>query len=238
MRIRINLKTNGKEITANYKHFIQAFIYNALKSNDRFNDLHNIGYKLDNRPFKLFVISDIIGSFEYTNDNKNLLFKTDSYFELASIDEDLIVYVVNYLSLNNFIHIGNTVIEHNGYKIISTNISLDKDEYTFHSISPVTCYRIIDKKTHYYSPSDQEFCDLILGNIQKKASILYPNITISPQITEIKELRKRLVHFKNTFIIAFDIELKFKKMSKELFDLIFLTGVGSKNSLGFGMMKY
>lgn len=238
MRIRINLKSKEKEITANYKHYIQAFIYNALKSNDRFDDLHNIGYKVDNRPFKLFVISDIIGSFEYTNNNKNLLFKTDSYFELASVDEDLIIHVVNYLSLNNFIHIGKTVIEHNGYKIISKNPSLDKDEYTFYSISPVTCYRIIDKKTHYYCPSDQEFCDLILGNMQKKASILYPDKTISPQITEIKELRKRLVHFKNSFIIAFDIELKIRKMNKEIFDLILLTGVGSKNSLGFGMMKY
>jgi len=238
MRIRINLKLSGKSIVANYKHYLQSLIYNTLKKNNKYESLHNEGYKIENRPFKLFVISDILGKFEYVNNNKYLLFKTDAYFELAAIDEEIIVNVIEYLNINNYLHINKTIVEHDGYSIQSIKYPQNCDEFTFTSISPVTCYRVIDGETIYYEPESLEFRDMILGNLEKKMKLIYGDDNTQVEIKSILNKRKRLVHFKNTFIIAFDIDITFSKLNKDFFEVILLTGLGPKNSMGFGMMRY
>ena len=118
MRLRIFLKLENKTINSNYKHHLQSLVYNMLGGDKKFNDLHDVGYRLENRPFKMFVISDIIGSFDYLNDNKILKFKTNGYFEVSSFDEDIAIKIVEYLSFNNSIFLGKSIIKHNGYKIV------------------------------------------------------------------------------------------------------------------------
>ena len=54
-------------------------------------------------------------------------------------------------------------------------------------------------------------------------------------INEVKKQRKRLVHFKNTFYLAYDVELSIHT-NYETLSFLLDTGLSSKGSAGFGMV--
>ena len=55
------------------------------------------------------------------------------------------------------------------------------------------------------------------------------------KINEVKKQRKRLVHFKNTFYLAYDVELSIHT-NFETLSFLLDTGLSSKGSAGFGMV--
>jgi len=201
---------------------------------EKFPELHDDGFRFENRPFKLFVISDIFGKFIL---KQNLLhFEQNGYFDFACFEEDMIIQISKFLTQNTLIHIGKTIIEHNGFDILQNDFLL-KEQMTFKSISPVTCY-IMDEKTIYFEPDSNEFKNQIINNIVKKHELIYQTNCPDFGIEAIEKIRKRVVHYKNNFVVSFDIKITFNNLNKNILQIILNTGIGSKNSMGFGMLRY
>jgi len=236
VRLRIKLALAGKEIPLNYKHYVQSLVYSMMGMSDKFTQLHDVGNIIENRKYKLFVISDILGHFKINNETKSMAFLNNGYFELASIDEDILIEVTNYLNLNRVIHIGKVLVEHNGYDVLSPRLEV-KDVVEFESISPVTIYQTEENRTIYLEPESHEFIESIKQNIINKYLLVYERYPVEFEIKIIQTKRKRLVHFKHSFFVTYDITIGVTNATHELIDLLLCTGIGSKNSMGFGMLK-
>ncbi len=237
MRVRIKLALKGKTIPINYKHYIQSLVYTMLGSDEKFKQLHNEGNRFENRKFKMFTISDLFGEFKYLASTKEITFLSNAYFDLACMDEDIAIKVSEYLSMNQFVQIGKNIVEHNGYDNLKDFFPI-KEKMTFSSISPVTCYEEDEKRTNYFSPNDEKFKNSIINNIKKKYALTFDRECPLFLIPEIIEKKSRLMHFKKSFIKAYDISITFENLDQAILNIILNTGIGSKNSMGFGMLKY
>ncbi|MBM3239518.1 CRISPR-associated endoribonuclease Cas6 [Candidatus Poribacteria bacterium] len=113
-------------------------------------------------------------------------------------------------------------------------------------LSPVTVYSTLRKadgtpKTYYYSPFESEFSELLEQNLKKKAAILVGedkvdkySFTIEP--TRVRNNDQKILTYKGFVIKCWMGEYKIKG-SPELHRIAYETGLGSKNSQGFGCFE-
>ena len=82
-----------------YQSIIQGVIYSLL-SKDKLGDFyHNDGYHYDKKIFKCFTFSQLFG--KYKIENKYLIFDSDFYFYISSLDEEFLKHVYKTLLLND-----------------------------------------------------------------------------------------------------------------------------------------
>jgi len=234
MRIRIKLNTQNKAISINYHSLIQGFIYNVIGRDSFSTELHNIGNRIENRPFKLFTFSEIFGKAKYQN--QKLFFTSDSYFEITAFDDKIIERIISFLEQNDYINLGNEMIRVNGYDIINDLYKVI-EEMRFITISPVICNLTENKKPLYINPKSNEYQEVILNNLSKKYYLCYnenmPNVSM-----KIDNIEEKKVYFRNIFYICYHYHIIFYNLNTQLLNLILRTGIGSKNSMGFGMLRY
>lgn len=237
MRLRIRLKLAGKRIPVNYRSLIQGFIYQAIGNNEYSQSLHNVGQRLENRPFKLFVFSEIFGDTQYDSRNHTILFLSNANFEISSFDDELLYRLANFLEQNDFIVLGKEVIPLLGYEIIDDFIK-QEEVLTFKTISPVIINKTENKRPIYLYPSTLEYHEMLINNILKKHCLCFDTPAKDFEIIEIANIKEKKVYFRNIFYISYNYEITFKNLTQELIQLIMRTGIGSKNSMGFGMLRY
>ena len=110
-------------------------------------------------------------------------------------------------------------------------------------ISPLTVYQTIKvgekAKTIYYPPESTMFSQLVNDNFIRKFGSVYktdqkPFITIKP----VKIIKTDLIksRFKSHIIICYKGIYQLSGQ-KEYLDFLYNTGIGAKNSMGYGMFK-
>lgn len=236
MRIRIELGLKDKSILVRYKSQLQGMIYHMIRQDDSASILHDEGYRVENRPFKLFVFSDLIGQFTYDTKIKMMHFETNAYFEVASIQVDFMIEMVKYLQNHNSVHFGKQIIDVIDVQIIEDPKIIDKA--SFITISPITVYKTNEEKTIYLSPNEDEFIHMIHHNILKKCEAFQIDPpTHLPHINIISS-EKRIIYFRDHFLIAYHLKFDMHQLRQPYLTIMLNTGLGSKNSMGFGMIRY
>lgn len=237
LRLKIELGLKNKTIHINYKSKLQGLIYAMLKNEGKTKNLHDVGYRVENRPFKLFVFSDLIGESTLNHETKMLTFVTNAYFEVSSIDEDMMIILIGFLQNNSRVILDQRAIDIIDFSVINPTYKIKSDTHILSTISPVTIYKTSDKKVSYISPEDPLYTQYIIDNIEKKyAAIgwLFPK-----QLPTIKvvEYKKRSVYFRKSFFEAYNLVLEVSHCDDTFLQVMLKTGIGSKNSMGFGMLK-
>lgn len=234
MRIKVYLNTKDKRIDVNYNRYLQAVIYSAMQGSETADTLHNVGYKIENRPFKLFVYSPIIGKSIYEKETKKIQFLENSIFFVASYNYKVIQSLANFFEQNESIIIGKTIISVTGYELISN----DEKEIstTYKTISPIVCYVTENKIVEYFPPESEAFKQSIVNNLAKKYYLCYKENMPDLKITQIKDVKERYVHYKNNFFKGNMLTIQFETITDKIKHIILDTGLGSKNSMGCGMM--
>lgn len=237
MRVEIELDSANRTIPIHYNHALQGSIYSML-SEDLRTFLHNKGFKFGKRSFKLFTFSRIISS-------KIRRRK----FELEFLD-----YAKLYISspIHEFIKdLANSLLKLGRIRIYSTDLSVRRikiidgfeisDEGIFRTLSPVTIYSTFitfdgKKYTHYYDIKDPKASELLMKNLLKKSFLL--GLKPEEEKFSIKPInyRKVIVLFKNTPITAYEGIFEIKG-DPVLLKVMYETGLGNKNSAGFGMLE-
>lgn len=116
-----------------------------------------------------------------------------------------------------------------------------KTNITIKMLSPLTTYSTLltpdgKKKTYYYSPYEKEFSKLINLNARKKHLLLTgKNLKTSISIEPLK-VKESIILYKNTIIKGW-IGLFTLKGDERIIKTVYDTGLGSKNSQGFGMFE-
>jgi len=250
MRLRLIFTGERDEITLPVHHneMLQGIIYRHLDFRLA-QRLHSAGIKdtESNRGLKLFTFSRLISSKKPKIDNqrKTITFHFPLTWIVASPVQEFIASFCNNLIKKRTLYLQCQGLAEEK-AIYLDELRLEpflayKLPEIVETLSPVTVYRTEEKEgktyTHYFSPHDPEFNELILFNLLRKYRALTGKRLSLDEKSYIKPLRisdhENIVFYKDTIIKGWSgiFELA---LPPELFSLAFTCGLGSKNSQGFG----
>jgi len=239
MRIEINLRAETPLILPkSHNHLLQGFIYSLLDPLLR-KRLHKEGYPYEKRRFKLFTFSRLLG--------KVKMFK--EYFQfnpplkliISSPKDEILQSLAEGLLKSPEVILGKNTVY-----IDSINVAARPSfnhKVTIKMLSPVTIRSTLygadgSKKSYYYSPFEKEFCRLIKENLRKKYKIVFNKnlghdfeFSIKPQ--KVPPSSEKIIIYKGTVIKAW-MGIYEIKGNPEVIALSYDTGLGAKNSQGFG----
>ena len=154
-------------LPVNYNYLLQSMIYNLLKNKEDLSaQLHERGYQLEDKHFKLFTFSLLQG--QYKMRGKRIEFLDKVRFEIRTIDQSILLTIAETLSNLDELRIGRNLV-----KILNVKIEqkkLTETSYKIRMTSPLVV-RSTDaetKKTLYYNPFDTEFHSRIMENFARK----------------------------------------------------------------------
>ena len=221
----------------NYNHIVQSIIYRAIGTMPDYADfLHNEGYSLEKRQYKMFQFSQLSG--DYYIQNKQIIFKSYIVFEIRS-PEPLLIRLLGESFWNNGIYFGKTLCT--DIQIELYDYTIEVEELYIQMKTPITVYSTDYEmgKTYYYNPDEEEFYRQINDNFYRKYEAYYgvdPISTLKIQKLD-KDLPKKFVtKYQGSYITGWYGKYLISGKRKYL-DFLYQAGVGSKNSQGFGMFE-
>lgn len=215
----------------NYNHLLQSYVYNTLTP-DLATFLHNEGFRVNKKVFKLFTFSKIFG--KYKVNDKFISFSSPFYFYFST---PIQVLMDDYISENfkrEYVRIGNNKLD---LQFVEFEEIPSKSSVVVKTVSPITVHITEENRIRYFSPDETRFFEMILDNLKKKYYLVFgeeykKNIEILPYSDRWK---KCITRFKNTLIVGWEGKIVINGDEK-IVSLALTTGLGSKNSQGFGMV--
>lgn len=228
-----------------YNSTLQGFIYANL---DRALSgwLHEEGHAYEKRRFKLFVFSRLFGKREISKGRVRFL--RGAHFYLSSADPDVLCSLGEHLLRKPSVELGRRSClveevavepepEMNGGKPVIVR-----------ALSPITAYTTLaapdgKKKTYYYSPYEEEWSKSLVDNIKRKVLALGWDTAPEEDLKEasirpyqVRSADQKVLRFKGTVVKGW-MGLYELRMPRPYLQLAYDTGLGSKNSAGFGMFE-
>ncbi|MCF6094005.1 CRISPR-associated endoribonuclease Cas6 [Microaerobacter geothermalis] len=235
----INPSSTHIVLPLHYNYLIQSAIYRSL-SPDFASFLHSTGYMIDKRRFPLFVFSRIIGSFQINKEQKWIRFSNPVQLIISSPISQFMQDTAQLL-LSEGIQIGQNRLEVDKLEMLQPKVT--KEEITVVTQSPIVAYSTFvrgdgKKYTLYYSPGDKEFKRIVSENLMRKARLLYgEDIDVSGiDIHCYGRYRREVVLYKGIVIKGYSGRFILKG-DPCLLQTAIDAGIGSKNSMGFGLIQ-
>lgn len=236
LKVKINIH---KPVTfpINYHHIQQALLYQLMCNDDSGKALlHDQGSRYLNREYKLFTFGPFQG--KYSLANKNITFQDQVSFEVRSYDEEVIRNIDRNIGRKG-IRLGDSI-----YHDIETELvdyCVFSSDVVIRMVSPICVYETDSStnQTNYYSPQDYCFEEKIMANFKRKyiAAIgKEPGDRIKFEVLKVKPKDKYLTRYKG-FLIEGWRGIYNISGSPDLITFLYNTGLGAKNSQGFGMFE-
>jgi len=255
MRFRLTLQVDkkafGNVLPLSYQYELSAFIYKAIAQADRDYSfwLHENGFRLYGRQFKLFTFSNLLIP----------QYKIDKEQGRIRIESDRIEWLVSFLpetSTEKFAFgLFSEQVFQIGDKKSTVQFRIEQIELlpapvfdyrmTFKTLSPVCIpFREVNSRySNYLSPDAQEVPGIVLSNLLNKYHTFYgkpygKESDFSFEVTS--QPKPKLIAIKagtpetsNIRGFMFDFRMK---APVELMKIMYDAGLGEKNSIGFGMV--
>ena len=244
MRIKLCLQSNQNSvyIPTGYKKYIQGLIYKCFDNKEK-KWIHEKGYKYEKRSFKLFNFSTFLENGNYLKDNKTFKFSSPVSFYISSPAEWMMKSIAEDLISRKEIRLGKNILSLK-YVEVMNKPEVNNEKIRVRTLTPVevhsTLYKGDDqKKTYYYNPAEEEYTQLIEENIKKKWEAyqeekLNKDYNIEP--VSVDKMSQTVQYFKDIVIKGWNGHFYIEGPS-ELIHFILDTGIGSRNSAGFGMIE-
>lgn len=213
-----------------YHHILQSAIYSQIGGN-----LHDVDFKYNQRGYKLFVFGPIEG--KYSIKNKNIVFYDELSFEVRCLFDEISLNIIQNV-VNNGIRFGDNVYTEVEVKV--KNYIITEDTLRINMKSPICAYVTDDyKHTIYYNPEDENFYDLVRDNfIRKYAAVTgeYPVSNIELRPVKYNERDRYFTKYKGFYIEAWKGVYELSG-EPEYLNFVYDSGLGAKNSQGFGLFE-
>lgn len=221
-----------------YHHILQGIIYTAVgNEKTQLGDFfHNHGFKYNERYYKMFTFGLLKG--KYRIKEKQIIFSEQMELEIRS-PEIMLMRTLEQNIKSQGIHYGNRYIEKP--EVLLSDHTIEDTEILIDMLSPITVYSTNDltEKTYYYTPEEVEFYQQINQNFQRKYQSVYgvePDEAIRLEPISISPKDRYVTKYKGIYITAW--KGRYKLSGKRAYlDFLYQTGLGSKNSQGFGMFR-
>jgi CRISPR-associated endoribonuclease Cas6 len=244
MRLEVTLAASDDKdirLPLHYNRAVQGLIYHLI--GDYLPDLHDKGYVMQGRAFRMFVFSRILGEIKGRS-GEAILFGSPIKVKISSL-------IPSFLEL-----MGNRLLQAQGVNLSACQLQVDSvsikknpdfsaGAMIIRTLSPITVYSTLTtgdgrKKTYYYHPREKEFAEQIAGNIFKKAMLL--GISTDGAAFQIEPYKicsgdRKTMYYNDFLITGWMGQYKITTSAPELFSIAYDAGLGAKNSQGFGMIE-
>jgi len=241
MRITIEFSADKEiKLPVHYNYILQGFLYKNLSDKDYRNFLHQTGYFLKNKQFKLFTYSRLLGRFKMYREEGKIVFFPPFKLVISSAVEQFITDLAETLIKSDFNFMGNQRAEIASISVHKELVPSDKVQIKM--LSPMVAYSTVveegKKRTEYHSPWKEKFVEIAKNNLLAKHEIIYG---VRPANDEFKIIPNgnqehkfaRIINYKGTYIKAY-AGIYWLIGNPDLIKVAYDTGLGSKNSQGFG----
>ncbi|PBF69145.1 CRISPR-associated endoribonuclease Cas6 [Clostridioides difficile] len=228
----------------NYQYELMKRIYEAIEISDRRKalSLHNEGYKIDKKVFKLFNYTMMFEDAKYSKEGIHLNSRTKIRLILSGYDDILNNIIKGFIKCKVF----------KLYNIEFKLSNMDEDsKIGFNSItlykvrSPIVAslYDLKSKKQVYLNPMQEEFYKALHDNLMKKYKLIYNKEYTGEVYFDIEDVlsvkKKYITNIKGKGIVIgyTDFEI-FIEADKDMQKVIYYCGLGEKNSIGMGLLTY
>ncbi|MGQ9622930.1 MAG: CRISPR-associated endoribonuclease Cas6 [Candidatus Caldatribacteriaceae bacterium] len=222
-----------------HNHLLQAAIYYQIEQPALRDFLHEQGFALGKRRFKLFVFSRLMGKFRIDRERQEIIFVPPCRLVVCSPLSMLMEEMAKGLLRQGQVYLGKNRLTVGSIQVRSTTVT--QDCITVRMLSPLTVYSTFNSTnksfTYYYSPFEPRFFELVRENLAKKHQIVlgHPaqltNFSFAP--IDVRERDFKVVRCKGTIIKGWMGKYRLTGNPKFL-EIALSAGLGSKNSQGFG----
>lgn len=235
MQLHLSLAASSFALPINYRPLVHGLIYRAMADDPEYSArLHDINPEDKKiRPFKGFTFSPLEGP--YTIAGSAIWFHNGASLEIRSVDPVLIHLLYRHFSQAGSIVLGTKTIAVSACQITDTHLNTDRA--VIRMISPAVAYVTDDQKhTVYFQPDDARFYSALIRNAERKNTAFQPHVPFRLSIRSLNEglPRKQFSRFKKTYITGW-FGRYLLEGAPEVIDLLYQTGIGAKNSEGFGL---
>lgn len=227
MRIKLKLKTNNLLLPLSYRRAIQGIIYANLDK-DLASDIH------DEEDFKFFTYSKLLGKYTILPANQ-INFDGTVYLLIASVNPVFLENLYNHFAARGYLEFYSQRVQIEEMEVYGNDINTRT--ITYRTLSPVTIYQTNQySQTIFYSPFKSEYEGLLLKNLNHKLDQMGLVEDYDFKIRNFKNIKRGVYSYKESSYEAYDYTVTIEA-SELLHNLIMDTGLGSKNSIGFGMVE-
>ncbi|MCJ0222579.1 CRISPR-associated endoribonuclease Cas6 [Clostridioides difficile] len=228
----------------NYQYELMKRIYEAIEVNDKRKalSLHNEGYKVDKKVFKLFNYTMMFEDAKYSKGGIHLNSQTKIKLMLSGYDDILNNIIKGFIKCKVFklynIEFKVSDIEEDSKKNFN-NITL----YKVRSPIVASLYDLKSRKQVYLNPMQEEFYKALHDNLGNKYKLIYNKEYTGELYFDIEDVlavkKKYITNIKGKgFVIGYtDFEI-FVQANKDMQEVIYYCGLGEKNSIGMGLLTY
>ena len=233
MQFKLTFKlTEPLTLPLSYHSALQGMIYHVLSASPEFSAfLHDDGYTRNRRAYKLFVFGTLEGPYRVRDGR--ITFPGPLSLEVRSPAADFRRVFAGAIAQSGAVTIGERRLN---VECEIRDFHIDADSVGVRMRSPLCLTRTIDdgakKKTLFLSPEDRDFPALLNENFRRKYCAAYG---IEPESDITTRPRKYVTQYRRgIYITAWYSEFSLRG-SPEALDFLYQTGLGSRNSQGFGM---
>ncbi len=234
MQLHLELYGDDLRLPLAYRPLIQGMIYNALRDETTYSaQLHDQGEPFLGRQFKLFTFGQLEG--KYVINGGMIHFPEGARLELRSVRDELLLRLFAAFSVGQWVRLGSCsmVIR----RCWLENIRINSENLVVDTLSPIVSYITEDDgKTRFFSPHQPEFYAMVQRNACRKWASSHPEEDFTFSLLPAGDFRKQVTMFKSTRITAWGGRFCLMGKPEEL-NFLYHTGLGAKNSQGFGMFK-
>jgi CRISPR-associated endoribonuclease Cas6 len=203
--------------------------------------LHEQGFQLEKRRFKLFTFSRMMGHEAHFNrDNKTLVLTPPLKLVICSPISFIMQELGTGFLRQGLIRIGATSLSVNAISTAAPKVETDRVRVRL--LSPMAVYSTLPsadgrKYTYYYSPFEPKFSELISRNLIKKHYLIYGGPPFSEiffiRPLQVTEKDYTITYYKN-FIVKGWMGTYELQGDPALLQIALAAGLGAKNSQGYG----
>ncbi len=225
-------------------HMIQAMVYGLLKK-EFAKQLHDVGFELEKRRFKLFGFSWLRGEGRPHISKEQIMFRPPARITITSPVDQILNEAAGGALERQVLRLGNNILACQGVQVDTPRI--DVDEVTLQTLSPITCYSTLRQHdnrryTAYLDPRESAFQDQIHNNLVKKFLALHPDRAVPEGRVSFHPLgmpRLQVARFcpEDTMPIKGWWGRFRLQGPAELLQLGIDAGLGAKNSSGWGCVE-
>lgn len=237
LQLHLTLKTASAVLPINYRPLIHGMIYHSLKEDAVFAEkLHSserTGEK--ERPFKGFTFSPLLGP--YSVSDHTICFLDEAKLEIRAWQEELIRLLYACFSKTGSVQLGSERLAIRRCELTDTR--LNTDSAAIRMVSPVVAYKT-DQERHtvFFRPDEEQFYHALVLNAKRKSETFLPEVPFVLRVQSMNPSlpRSQFSSFKRTFITGWFGRYRLEG-DPRIIDMLYQTGLGAKNSEGFGVFS-
>ncbi|MDH6535003.1 CRISPR-associated endoribonuclease Cas6 [Parabacteroides sp. 52] len=250
LKINVGKKNYGNALPISYMYEQSAVIYRILSLGDEeyTNWLHENGYNIGSKKFKLFNYSPfLIPSYRVVDDRLFVLSDQMEWYITFLPERSTETFIRGVFSDRVF-QIGDkkSKVQCKVLNVEALPSPTYSSQMTFETLSPICLTRLeANGKTTYISPGDPSAKDIMLYSLTEKYRII-KGVPFSGDLSScafelLNTPKPKLATFKigtpmETRVKGYHCKFKIS-LPKELMEIMYESGVGSKGSQGFGMVR-